>query len=116
MDSADHFRLAAYLFVVLNPFSQTLFLWDLMRSKGRREFAGIYARASVLSLGVYALFALTGEFLFIEVFQVRIDAFRIFGGLIVFLISVRYFTEGGGAAQFFQGRPSEIASSISVRP
>lgn len=114
MDTAEHIRLAAYLFVVLNPFSQALFLWDLMRSTGRREFALIYGRASLLSLGVYALFALTGEFLFIEVFQVRIDAFRIFGGLIVFLISVRYFTHGGGSAQFFQGKPSEIATSISI--
>ena len=114
MEPADHFRLAAYFFVVLNPFSQALFLWDLMRSSENRTFAGIYTRASLLSLGVYALFALTGEFLFIEVFQVRIEAFRIFGGLIVFLISVRYFTHGGGSAQFFQGRPSEIASSISI--
>jgi multiple antibiotic resistance protein len=114
MDFANSVRLAAYLFVVLNPFSQALFLWDLMRSTGRREFAGIYFRASLLSLGVYALFALTGEFLFIDVFQVRIEAFRIFGGLIVFLISVRYFTHGGGSAQFFQGKASEIATSISI--
>jgi small neutral amino acid transporter SnatA (MarC family) len=68
----------------------------------------------LLSLGVYSLFALTGDFLFIEVFQVRVDAFRIFGGLIVFLISLRYFTHGGGAAQFFQGKPAEIATSISI--
>ena len=114
MTHADHLRLAAYLFVVLNPFSQALFLWDLMRATPKREFASIYARASLLSFGVYALFALTGEFLFIEVFQVRIDAFRIFGGLIVFIISVRYFTHGGGRAQFFQGKPAEIATSISI--
>jgi multiple antibiotic resistance protein len=114
MDPSNHLRLAAYFFVVLNPFSQALFLWDLMRSTERREFAAIYFRASLLSLGVYALFALTGEFLFIEVFQVRIEAFRIFGGLIVFIISVRYFTHGSGSAQFFQGKPSQIASSISI--
>ena len=110
----DQIRVAAYFLVVLNPFSQALFLWDLMRSNGSRGFASIYARASLLSGGVYALFALTGEFLFIEVFQVRIDAFRIFGGLIVFIISVRYFTGEGGAAQFFRGKASEIAASISI--
>jgi small neutral amino acid transporter SnatA (MarC family) len=27
---------------------------------------------------------------------------------------VRYFTQGGGSAQFFQGKPTEIASSISI--
>jgi multiple antibiotic resistance protein len=107
-------RLAAYFFVILNPFSQVLFLWGLMTSMSWREFAGIYARASLLSFGVYALFALTGDMLFREVFQVRVDAFRIFGGLIVFIISLRYFTQGGGSAQFFQGKATEVATSISI--
>jgi len=107
-------RLAAYFFVILNPFSQVLFLWGLMTSMSWREFAGIYARASLLSFGVYALFALTGDMLFREVFQVRVDAFRIFGGLIVFIISLRYFTQGGGSAQFFQGKATELATSISI--
>lgn len=107
-------RLAAYFFVILNPFSQILFLWGLMTSMSWREFAGIYARASLLSFGVYALFALTGDMLFREVFQVRVDAFRIFGGLIVFIISLRYFTQGGGSAQFFQGKATELATSISI--
>lgn len=114
MDNLSYLRLAAYFLVILNPFSQVLFLWDLMRSYSSREFVWVYGRASLLSLGVYALFALTGEFLFVEVFQVRIDAFRIFGGLIVFIISLRYFTQGGGAAQFFRGKATEIASSISI--
>ncbi|MDA0205217.1 MAG: hypothetical protein O3A53_20030 [Acidobacteria bacterium] len=114
MDEHPAFRLAAYFFVILNPFSQTLFLWELMKSRTSREFAGIYGRASLLSLGVYALFAVTGEYLFVNVFQVRIDAFRIFGGLIVFIVSVRYFTHGGGRAQFFQGDATELATSISI--
>jgi multiple antibiotic resistance protein len=114
MDAHPAFRLAAYFFVILNPFSQTLFLWELMKSRTSKEFVGIYGRASLLSLGVYALFAVTGEYLFVTVFQVRIDAFRIFGGLIVFIVSVRYFTHGGGSAQFFQGDATELATSISI--
>ncbi len=115
MEDLNYLRLAAYFVVILNPFSQMLFLWDLMRALPRREFANVYARASLLSLGVYALFALTGEFLFVDVFQVRIEAFRIFGGLIVFIVSVRYFTQGGGgSSQFFQGSPMEVAQSISI--
>ena len=107
-------RLAIYFFIILNPFSQVLFLWDLMNTLTLRQFAGVYARASLLSWGVYALFALTGEFLFVEVFQVSIEAFRIFGGLIVFLIALRYFTQGGGSNQFFRGEPAEMATSIAI--
>lgn len=108
------FRLAAYFFVILNPFSQVLFLWELMKSMTWREFASVYGRASLLSFGVYALFALTGEFAFVGLFQVRIEAFRIFGGLIVFLVSLRYFTGDGGANQFFRGDPSDLATRISI--
>lgn len=108
------FKLAAYFFVILNPFSQVLFLWDLMKSMSGREFARVYARASLLSFGVYGLFALTGEFAFVEIFQVRLEAFRIFGGLIVFLVALRYFTGEGGANQFFQGDASDLASRISI--
>ncbi len=107
-------RLAAYFFVILNPFSQVLFLWELMRTMPAREFMAVYGRASLLSFGVYALFALTGDYIFVEVFQVRPDAFRIFGGLIVFIISLRYFTQGGGSAQFFRGEASDLATSISI--
>jgi small neutral amino acid transporter SnatA (MarC family) len=107
-------RLAAYFFVILNPFSQVLFLWDLMRGMSAREFMAVYGRASLLSFGVYALFALTGDYIFVEVFHVRTDAFRIFGGLIVFIISLRYFTQGGGSAQFFRGEATELATSISI--
>jgi multiple antibiotic resistance protein len=107
-------RLAAYFLVILNPFSQVLFLWELMRTMTWRDFMAVYGRASLLSFGVYALFALTGDYIFVEVFQVRTDAFRIFGGLIVFIISLRYFTQGGGAAQFFRGEATELATSISI--
>ena len=114
MNDTNHWRLAAYFFVVLNPFSQALFRCELMRSIARQEFSAIYGRASFLSWGVYALFASTGEVLFIEVFQLRIDAFRIFGGLMVFIISVRYFRSSSGSAQFFSSKTNQIATSISI--
>ena len=85
-----------------------------MSSMTWRRFAAVYARASLLSFGVYALFALTGDFLFLDVFRVRVEAFRIFGGVIVFIIALRYFTQGSGSNQFFQGKPTELASSISI--
>ena len=107
-------QLALYFLVILNPFSQILFLGDLMSSMTGRRFAAVYGKASLLSFGVYALFALTGDFLFIDVFRVRVEAFRIFGGVIVFIIALRYFTQGQGSNQFFQGKVSDVASSISI--
>ena len=107
-------QLALYFLVILNPFSQILFLGDLMTSMTWRSFASVYGRASLLSFGVYSLFALTGDFLFIDVFRVRVEAFRIFGGVIVFIIALRYFTQGQGSNQFFQGKATDVASGISI--
>lgn len=107
-------QLGLYFLVILNPFSQILFLGDLVSSMTWRHFAVVYARASLLSFGVYSLFALTGDFLFIDVFRVSIEAFRIFGGVIVLIIALRYFTEGYGSNQFFQGKVTDVASSISI--
>ncbi len=107
-------RLATYLLVILNPFSQVLFLWGLMNEKPWREFMAIYGRASLLSFGVYSLFALTGDYLFADVFQVRIESLRIFGGILILLVAIRYFTVGEASSQFFRGDPTEIASTISL--
>lgn len=114
LNSCMDLRLAAYFLVILNPFSQVLFLWDLMKEMRWGEFNWVYARASLLSFGVYAIFAVTGDLLFVDVFHVRLGAFQIFGGLIVFMIALRYFTQGPGSNQFVRGTAYQLAPSISL--
>lgn len=103
-----------YLLVLINPFAQVLYMWEVMQAMTWRQFNGTYFRASVLSFGVFAFFALTGDFLFTQVFHVQMDAFEIFGGLIILLIALRYFTDGAGANLLFRGDASDLAPSISL--
>ncbi|MBI1335697.1 MAG: hypothetical protein GC164_01895 [Phycisphaera sp.] len=104
-----------YLLVMINPFSQVLYLWDLMREMDTKTFAWTYLRASALSWGVFIVFALTGPFLFTQVFQVSLDSFRIFGGLIILLVAVRYFTHGAGSNVLFKRAPDDdLAPQIAL--
>lgn len=107
-------ELLVYMLVMINPFSQVLYLWDLLQRLERREFASTYGRASLLSLGVFVFFALTGDFLFQEVFQVRLDAFRIFGGLVILLVAYRSLREGAGSSLLIEGKAKDLAPQISL--
>ncbi len=107
-------KLFLYLLVMVNPFSQVLYVWELMKQMTFNEFASTYWRAGLLSFGVFVFFALTGEFLFEEIFQVRLDAMRIFGGLVILLISFRYFTDGSGSNLLFRGKAEDLSPHISL--
>lgn len=110
----DAFHLVILFAVLLNPFSQILYFAELMSSMKLREFSAVYFRASLLSLGIYILFAWTGDFAFREVFQIRADAFQIFGGLIMLVLAYRYITEGSGSNVLFKGRPEDLALKMSL--
>lgn len=107
-------KLLIYFAVLLNPFSQVLYLWNVMDQFDWREFARIYARASILSYLVYGLFVLSGEFLIVDVFQVRLDAMRIFGGLIILTVGYRYIVNGEGSSLLFRGKAEDLAPEISL--
>ncbi len=107
-------KLFVYLLVLINPFSQVLYVWELMKQMSAREFASIYWKASLLSFGVFVFFVLTGDFIFVYVFQVRLDSFRIFGGLVILLVSFRYFSDGAGSALLFRGKAEDLAPQISM--
>jgi len=107
-------KLATYLLVLINPFSQVLYMWDLMKELSWREFASVYARATLLSFGVFAFFSLTGDLLLVHVFQVRTDALRVFGGLIMLMIALRFFTHGAGSSMLNRDAAHELAPNIAL--
>ena len=87
-----------YLLVLLNPFAQVIYVWDLMKEKTGGGFPAIYGRASLLTYGVFLLFAFTGEWLLEDVFQVALGSFQVFGGLIMVAIGYRYILDAGKAS------------------
>ena len=103
------------LLVILNPFAQVLYLFDLLRSLSVREFLFIHLKATLLSLIIFLVFALIGEkYLLKELFQIRFESLQIFGGLILTYLAFRYIVKGSGANLMFKGNISELALHITL--
>jgi len=107
-------KLLIYMLVLINPFSQLLYLSDLMQAMDWKKFIQAYWRASLMSLFVFLIFAFIGEFLFYQVFQVRLETARIFGGLITVIIGIRYFTQGPGSNLLIFEGDGDVAPRIAL--
>lgn len=107
-------KLFISMLVILNPFSQVLYLMELIRELPPKDFAGVHFRATALSYGVFLLFAFVGELLLEKVFQVRLASLEIFGGLVILFIAYRYIAEGPGSNVLFRGNIADLAHNISL--
>ena len=102
------------MLVLINPFSQVMYLSDLIKDTQRREFTSIVWWATVLSVGVYAVFVLFGDKLLSDVFQIRIASLQIFGGLIMLMIAYRSLTVGAEGNRLFKGNPADLAQQVAL--
>jgi len=105
---------ALLMLVIVNPFSQMVYLADLMNRTTEREFIMIYIRATLLTTVICLLFAWAGEFLLFDVFQINLSAMRIFGGLIILAVAFSYIIRGPQGLRLFRGDVTEIAQQISL--
>ena len=103
-----------YFIVMLNPFAQALALWDYMKQISWRDFSVVYAKASVLSFGVYMLFLVFGEVIVNNIFQIRLSALRIFGGLLMISIAYRNIALGVKTNLLLNVKISDLAQEISL--
>ncbi|GMW03677.1 MAG: hypothetical protein AMXMBFR84_48110 [Candidatus Hydrogenedentota bacterium] len=107
-------HLAVMMLVILNPFSQVLYLRELMGTLSFREFASVHLKATLLSLGVFAVFILAGDLLLQRVFQIQLGSLQIFGGMINLYVAYRFITVGPGSNLLFRGNIADLAPQISL--
>jgi small neutral amino acid transporter SnatA (MarC family) len=107
----EHF---IFLLVLLNPFSQALYLFSLLKRLPPRKFAKIHLKASLLAFGVFGFFAVSGKLVFHDILQIRYASLQIFGGLIMLNLAYRYFAVGPGSNLLFQKHPENLPSQIAL--
>lgn len=100
--------------VIINPFSQVLYLSELMNDLKFRDFLGVHFKATMLSLSVFLLFCFGGDFIINKWFQVRLGSLQAFGGLINIYVAFRYIAVGQGGNVMFKGNISDLAPQISL--
>ncbi len=102
------------LLVMLNPFALFLYLEPVRKDLNHKEFMGVIAKASLISLVICYLFFFSGEFLFKKVFMIDFESFRIFGGVIIFSFAYFYIVKGQKALIIIKENLDDLASEIAL--
>jgi multiple antibiotic resistance protein len=102
------------LLIIINPFSQMVYLSKLMDESTKRDFLIIYFQATLMSLIICVLFAFVGELVLYDIFQVSLSAMRIFGGILILSVAYVFIMRGSEGIKLFQGHVSEIAQQIML--
>ena len=99
-------------FAIMNPIADTAAFAGLVGSRSRTEQAKIAAKALIIAFIVITAFALLGKAIF-HLFGITIDALRITGGILVFLVG--YHMLNGSGSHLHSAEPNDD-SDIAVSP
>lgn len=87
MDAAAFVTIVASLFAIVNPLGAIPPYVALTQGYSLREKRRVIAKAVVVGCGVLLAFGVAGERIF-DVFDVTIPAFRIAGGILIFVVAL----------------------------
>lgn len=99
-------------FAIMNPIANTAAFAGLVGSRSRTEQAKIAAKALIIAFIVITAFALLGKAIF-HLFGITIDALRITGGILVFLVGYHMLN---GSGSHLHSAESNNDSDIAVSP
>ena len=102
------------LFVLLNPFTLSIYLLELVKEMGMRDFATQTLKAFALSFVIFVLFAWAGDRLFEQAFQVRFESFMIFGGIVFLVVGIRLILGIGPPVSIPVGGARDISGAIAM--
>lgn len=99
---------------MLNPFALFMYLQPIMKELRTGTFLKVFFKASLISLAIYLVFALTGTYVFENVFHIHFEAFRIFGGIVIASFALLFIVQGKKSFVTMKGDLDELASEIAL--
>lgn len=108
------FALIVAINVLMNPFALFVYLNPLMDELPKPVFFLVLFKAALISLAIYVIFALTGDTLFNDVFQISFQAFSIFGGIVIFVIALLFIIQGKKSFISLRENLDDVASEIAL--
>jgi len=100
--------------VLLNPFALFIYLQPVMKDLAYPVFVKVLFRATLISFAIFYFFALAGEYVFNEIFQIRFDSFRIFGGIVFFTFALAFIVQGRKSLIQLKESLDDVASEIAL--
>ncbi len=110
----DFTRATLLLFVLLNPFTMSVYLHELLRAMSWHDFARQLWRAALISYAVFLVFALAGDRIFQDVLQVRFLSFMIFGGVTFLIVGTRLILGGAAPVQTLRPDSEHVSAAIAM--
>ncbi|WP_303922954.1 MarC family protein [Draconibacterium sediminis] len=102
------------LLVLLNPFLVIVYLIDIVQKLDNKQFRRVLIRAGFISCIAFCSFAVLGDRIFSDVFQVRFASFQLFGGIVFLLIGLQFVFRGPTAIEILRGESKHIAGAIAM--
>jgi multiple antibiotic resistance protein len=100
--------------VMLNPFALFIYLAPVMKELSHRNFTKVLFKASLISFGIFFFFLLSGNFFFEHVLLINFEAFRIFGGIVIFSFAYLYIVKGNKALVQMKESLDDLASEVAL--
>lgn len=102
------------LLVLLNPFLVVVYLTDIIEKLDKQQFRHVLVRAGIIAGAVFCSFAVLGDAIFVNLFQVDFASFQIFGGIVFLLIGIQFVFQGPTAIELLRGESKHIAGAIAM--
>lgn len=100
--------------VMLNPFALFIYMQPIMKELSNQNFNKVLFKASLISFFVFVIFLIVGDFIIKDLFQINIDSFKIFGGIIIFSLAYLYIVKGERALIAMKEDLDDLASEIAL--
>ena len=100
--------------LLLNPFALFIYLKDVMENLSHKDFVRVMFRATLISFLICILFAAFGDHIFLNIFHVDFNAFRIFGGVVLFSFAFLFIVRGHKTMIQVKGTLDEIANELAM--
>jgi multiple antibiotic resistance protein len=100
--------------VLLNPFALFIYLQPVMRELSEKDFHKVLFKASLISFVIFALFVYSADFIFQKIFQINFEAFRIFGGTVIFTVAFLFIVQGKKSLIIMKENLDDLASEIAL--
>lgn len=102
------------LVIMLNPFGLFFYLTPVKDQMKPRAFISTFLKSSLISTAIAIVFYFFGEYFFIHVLKINFEAFRIFGGIIIFTLSFLYLIGGRRTIIVMKDNPDDLAAEIAL--
>ena len=106
--------LAISFLILINPFAQFLYLKSVIDTLTLKQFMGVYGKATVMGVVICVTFAMCGESLFDNIFNIDFNSFKIFGGIVLFSYAYTFIIRGSNSLVQIRENLDDLASEIAI--